>query len=87
MRPLTRLSLRLSSLLRRKAADAELSAELDFHLQHQIAAHIASGLPAGDARRAALCEFGAMEELKEECRDASDIPALRVDPLVALRHQ
>lgn len=69
MRSLRKLSLRLRSLLRRNTTDAELSAELHFHLEHQIAVNISAGMPPTEARRAALREFGGVEELKEECRD------------------
>jgi putative ABC transport system permease protein len=69
MRWLTKISLRLRSLFHRRAADAELDAELRYHLEGQIASNIAAGMPPAEARRAALREFGGVEELKEECRD------------------
>ncbi|HKF51703.1 MAG TPA: ABC transporter permease, partial [Candidatus Acidoferrales bacterium] len=69
MRFLRKISLRLRSLFRRESADSELSTELHFHLEHQIASNIASGMPPAEARRAALREFGGVEQLKEECRD------------------
>jgi macrolide transport system ATP-binding/permease protein len=69
LRWLTKISLRLRSLFHRRAADAELDSELRFHLEHQIAAHISTGMSPAEARRAAMCEFGGVEQLKEECRD------------------
>ena len=69
MRLLRKIALRLRSLFRRNAADSELSTELHFHLERQIASNIASGMPPYEARRAALREFGGVEQLKEECRD------------------
>ncbi|MGB6482474.1 MAG: ABC transporter permease [Candidatus Acidiferrales bacterium] len=69
MRWLTKILLRARSLFHRRAADGELDAELHFHLEHQVAANIAGGMPVAEARRAALREFGGVEELKEECRD------------------
>jgi putative ABC transport system permease protein len=63
------MSLRLRSLFHRRASDGELDTELRFHVERQIAANIAAGMPAADARRAALTEFGGVEQLKEECRD------------------
>src|SRR5215472_12581897 len=69
MRFLRKLALRLRSLFRRNTADAELSTELHFHLEHQIASNIVAGMPPAEARRAALREFGGVEQLKEECRD------------------
>ncbi|MFZ0640973.1 MAG: ABC transporter permease [Candidatus Acidiferrales bacterium] len=69
MRWLTKFSLRLRSLFHRGAADGELDAELRFHLERQIVANVSAGMPPAEARRAALREFGGVEELKEECRD------------------
>ena len=69
MRLLTKISLRLRSLFHRRTADGELDSELRFHLEHQIATHISGGMSPADARRAALREFGGVEQLKEECRD------------------
>src|SRR5215472_9703752 len=69
MRWLTKLTLRLNSLLRRRAADGELDDELRFHLEHEIAANISAGLSPAHARRAALLKFGGVEQLKDECRD------------------
>ncbi|MGH9719749.1 MAG: ABC transporter permease, partial [Bryobacteraceae bacterium] len=73
MRVLTRLRLRLRSLLRRAHVDHELDAELRFHLDHQIAENLAAGMPAGDARNAALRTIGGIAQFKEECRDARRI--------------
>src|SRR5579864_4127614 len=70
MRWLTRISLRLRSLFRKNAADSELDTELRFHLERQIATNISAGMSQAEARRAALREFGGVEQLKEECRDA-----------------
>ena len=69
MRSLRKISLRLRSLFHRGAADGELDTELHFHVERQVAANIAAGMPAAEARRAALREFGGVEQLKEECRD------------------
>lgn len=73
MRWLAKLSLRFRSLFRRRAADGELDSEFRFHLERQIAANISAGMTPGDARRAALGEFGGVEALKEECRDMRKI--------------
>ena len=65
----TKISLRVRSLFRRSAVDGELGEELRFHVEQQIAANIAAGMPATEARREAMREFGGVEGLKEECRD------------------
>ena len=62
--------LRLRSLFRRRRVEHELDAELRFHLEQQIAANLAAGMNADDARCAALRSFGGVAQLKEECRDA-----------------
>ncbi len=69
MRWLSKFSLRLRSLFRRRSADAELDSELRFHLEHEIVSNISAGMPPAEARRAALLKFGGVEQLKEECRD------------------
>ena len=69
MRSMIKISLRLRSLFRRRAADAELDAELQSHLEYEIASNISVGMPPAEARRAALRKFGGLEQLKEECRD------------------
>ncbi len=69
MRLLYKLPLRLRSLFRKQEAERELSAELEFHLQHQIEQSLAQGMPPDEARYAALREFGEVEQVKEECRD------------------
>ena len=69
MRWLSELSMRFRSLFHRQAAEGELDAELRFHIERQIAANISAGMTPAEARRAALQEFGGVEELKEECRD------------------
>ncbi len=69
MRWLSKLSLRVRSLLQRRAIDCELDDELQSHVERQIAANMKEGMPPAEARLAALREFGGMEQLKEECRD------------------
>src|SRR5882724_10049248 len=61
--------LRLRSLFRRKAVEAELDEELQFHLQHQIELQIARGVPPEEARHAAMRVVGGLPQIKEECRD------------------
>jgi putative ABC transport system permease protein len=69
MRWLTKFSLRLRSLFRRRTADVELDSELRFHLEREVASNIFARMSPAEARRAALLKFGAIEQLKEECRD------------------
>ena len=60
----------LRFLLRRPKVEHELDSELAYHLNRQIELNQALGMDAAEARRAALLNVGAVEPLKEECRDA-----------------
>jgi predicted permease len=48
----------------------QLDAELQFHLERQVADNIRAGMPEDEARRRARLEFGGLDRAKEECRDA-----------------
>jgi putative ABC transport system permease protein len=63
------LMLRVRSLLGVRSLEDELSHELEFHVSMQAAQYAAEGMPAGDARRRALLEFGGVDRLAEECRE------------------
>lgn len=69
MRWARKIQLRARSLFRKSEVDAELSEELQFHLEHEAAKNEAAGMSKEDARRAAAVEFGGAEQVKEECRD------------------
>src|SRR5438034_10094984 len=64
------LLFRLRSLFRRKSVEAELDQELRFHFEQQVAKFIQSGLPPQEAKRRARLDFGGVEQLKEEHREA-----------------
>src|SRR5215472_5889751 len=76
MRWLYKLPLRLRSLFRREDADRELSAELEFHLQHQIEQNVDRGMAPQEARTAALRDFGGLQQVNEECRQAREVSLL-----------
>src|SRR5213079_2584698 len=67
------LLLRLRSLFRRKSVEAELDEELSFHFEQQVAKFIQSGLPPQEAKRRARLDFGGVEQLKEEHREARGV--------------
>src|SRR5437588_11841125 len=67
------LLLRLRSLFRRKSVEAELDEELRFHFEQQVAKFIQSGLPPQEAKRRARLDFGGVEQLKEEHREARGV--------------
>lgn len=70
---LSDLRFRLRALLRRSAVDAELDAELRDHLGHLIAKHEAHGCSREEAVRLARLEFGGLDQIKDDCRDARGI--------------
>ena len=73
MRGWNKFSHRIRSLFRRKAVDGELNEELKFHLEREIEQKIAAGIPAVEARRTTMMDFGAVESVREECRDMRKI--------------
>lgn len=85
MRLITRLRLRLRSLVGASQLDAELDEEIRYHIERQTASNQAAGMTVEEARRAALREFGGVEQRKEECRDARGT-AIIDSTLQDLRH-
>lgn len=67
---ITEFLTRLRFLIFRKKG-SELDDELRFHLDQSIAAKVAAGLSASDARRLALIEFGGVETTREHCHRQS----------------
>ncbi len=65
--------LRLRSLFRRKTVETELEEELRFHFDKQVSKFMQSGMAPDEARRRARLEFGGMEQIKEEHRDARGV--------------
>src|SRR5216683_1373275 len=81
MRWLRSISNRLRNLFRKDVVERETDQELRFHLERQIALHMAAGISPEEARRAALLEFGGVEQFKEECREARGVN--RIESLLA----
>jgi len=67
------LFFRLRTLFRRPTAESELDDELRFHLERQISKHLKSGMSEKEAVRRARLEFGGIDQVKDECRDARGI--------------
>src|SRR5438270_7812219 len=57
------------SRFRRGKQEHDLERELRFHVDQSIRDKVASGLSPEEARRATVLEFGALEQVKEACRD------------------
>src|SRR5215472_13532884 len=64
---------RLRALFRRKSVEAEMDEELRAHFEHQVEKYVKSGLPLEEAKRRARLEFGGLDQVKEECRDARGV--------------
>lgn len=65
--------LRLRSLFRRKTVESEIDEELRFHFEKQVESLVRSGLAPAEAKRRARLEFGGMEQIKEEHREARGV--------------
>jgi putative ABC transport system permease protein len=59
-----------------RAADRELSAELESHLQLHIDDNVRAGMTPDEARRRALIALGGLESTKEAYRDRRGLPAI-----------
>ena len=73
---LTDLLFRLRALLRRGAVEHEIDEELRFHLDRQIEAHQNAGLDRAEAMRRARLDFGGLDQIKDDYRDALGIRLL-----------
>jgi len=85
---LSDLYIRARSLFRRGAVEGELEEELRFHLDRQIEKYIRSGLTRDEASRRARLEFGAIDQIKQVCREARGVTHLEMliqDARYALR--
>ena len=65
-----RLWIRFITRLRHRDVEDEMDDELRFHLDMQIKKNIGRGMNAPEARRQAMLQFGGLQQVKEECRDA-----------------
>src|SRR5215469_4473900 len=82
------LIFRARSLFRPRQVEAELDDELRFHAERQLGKYLESGMTREEARRRVRHEFGGLEQVKEDCRDArgvSLIETLRQDLRYGLR--
>jgi putative ABC transport system permease protein len=67
------LLFRVRSLFRAKGVEADLDDELRFHLGQQREKYRKSGLTKEEALRRVRLEFGGLDQLKEECREARGV--------------
>ena len=57
-------------LLRRKRFEDAMTEEIQFHFETYVEELVHGGIGRDEAMRRARLEFGSMERVKEECRDA-----------------
>ena len=57
-------------LLNRDRLEWELDAELHDHVERQVTDYVRAGMSEREARRRVRIEFGSVEQVKEDCRDA-----------------
>ena len=70
------LHIRIRSLFRRTKVEEELDDELRFHCERQIEKYVSGGMSREQALRRVRLEFGALDQVKERCRDAQGITLL-----------
>lgn len=77
----------LRGLWQRRRVARELDDELRFHLEMETQSSIQAGMSPGEARRAALRDFGGVEQIKEAVRDVRTLwlDSLWQDVRVAFR--
>jgi len=75
---LSDLLFRLRSLLRRRAVEADLDDELRFHRERQLEKYLRSGVTRDEAMRRVRLDFGGLDQVREECRDARGVRPFEV---------
>jgi len=70
------LFFRLRSVLRRGTVESEMEEELRFHSQRQLEKYLKAGMSGDSAQRQVRMDFGGLEQVKEECRDARGVSLL-----------
>lgn len=70
MNPGTWIRRRTRLVFSRRTVETQVDEELRFHLDLEIAERVRAGVAPDEARRTALRDFGRVENVKEEWRDA-----------------
>jgi predicted permease len=68
--------LRLRAIFKRSAVEHDLEEELGFHVDRQIETYVSRGMNRDEARRRVHLEFGGLDQVKEEYRDALGVRLL-----------
>lgn len=72
------LLFRIRAIFRRNRVEQELDEELRFHLDRQVEKHLQTGDAREEAARRARLDFGGLDQVKEEARDARGVYALHI---------
>ena len=85
---LSDLLLRLRALFNRTVVEHEIEEELQSHLARQVESYEKGGLDRAEAFRRARLDFGGLDQVKEEYRDALGLritgqPSLTVFAVIA----
>jgi putative ABC transport system permease protein len=78
----------LRRIFHKEQTEKHLDAELRFHLERQVSDYVATGLSPAEARRRAHLDFGGLESIKQQTREArrgNFIEILRQDVRYGLR--
>lgn len=67
---LSDLYIRFRSLFRRARVEEELDDELRFHMERQAEKYVRAGMSREEATRRVRLDFGGLEQVKEDCREA-----------------
>jgi putative ABC transport system permease protein len=67
------LLFRVRSLLRRETVKSEMGDELRFHSERQLERYLKTGMSGDQALRRVRMDFGGLEQVKEDCRDARGV--------------
>jgi predicted permease len=76
MKRLRRTWKRLAGSITGARREADLADEIQSHIELLTDENVRRGMPAGEARRAALLTFGGVEATKERCRDQRGLPGI-----------
>src|SRR5919106_736654 len=69
----TDLWYRIRAVFRRTSVERELDDELRFHTERQVQKYVQAGFTPEEAARRVRLEFGGLDQVKEECRDARGV--------------
>src|SRR5580700_5224228 len=67
------LFFRLRSVFRRETVESEIEEELRFHSERQLDKYLKTGMRRDEAQRRVRMDFGGLQQVKEECRDARGV--------------